>query len=83
MGDYQVLRVTGTAIPNALAALSLRIRDLTGERPSLYFSWGELSPALYLVKYLLSGRGDIAPLTREILRRVESDPERRPIVHAA
>ena len=83
VGDYQVLRVTGTAIPNALAALSLRIRDLTGERPHLYFSWGELSPALYLVKYLLSGRGDIAPLTREILRRVEHDPERRPIVHAA
>ncbi len=83
VGDYQVLRVTGTAIPNALAALSLRIRDLTGEQPHLYFSWGELNPALYLVKYLLSGRGDIAPLTREILRRVEQDPERRPIVHAA
>ena len=80
---YQVLRVTGTAIPNAIAALSLRVRDLTGERPHLYFSWGELNPALYLVKYLLSGRGDIAPLTREILRRVEPDPERRPTVHAA
>lgn len=83
VGDYQVLRVTGTAIPNALAALALRVRDLTGERPHLYFSWGELHPALYLVKYLLSGRGDIAPLTREILRRVEPNPDRRPIVHAA
>ena len=83
VGDYQVLRVTGTAIPNAIAALALRVRDLTGERPHLYFSWGELNPALYLVKYLLSGRGDIAPLTREILRRVEPDPERRPTVHAA
>jgi hypothetical protein len=83
VGDYQVLRVTGTAIPNALAAVALRIRDLTGERPHLYFSWGELHPGLFLVKYLLSGRGDIAPLTREILRRVEPDPDRRPIVHAA
>ena len=52
-------------------------------RPHLYFNWGELNPALYLVKFLLSGKGDIAPLTREILRRVEPDPERRPTVHAA
>ena len=83
VGEYQVLRVTGTAIPNAIAALSLKIRDLTGERPHLYFSWGELNPALYVIKYFLSGKGDIAPLTREILRRVEPDPERRPTVHAA
>ncbi len=83
VGEYEVLRVTGTAIPNALAALALRIRDLTGERPHLYFNWGELNPALYLVKFLLSGKGDIAPLTREILRRVEPDPEKRPTVHAA
>lgn len=83
IGDYQILRVTGTAIPNAIAALALRIRDLTGERPHLYFSWGEQHPGLFLVKYLLSGRGDIAPLTREILRRVEPDPELRPTVHAA
>ncbi len=83
VGEYQVLRVTGTAIPNAIAALALRIRDLTGERPHLYFSWGEQHPGLFLIKYLFSGRGDIAPLTREILRRVEPDPDRRPTVHAA
>ena len=83
VGGYQILRVTGTAIPNALAALSLRVRDLTGERPHLYFNWGERNPAIYLVKFLLSGKGDIAPLTREILRRVEPDPEKRPAVHAA
>lgn len=83
VGKHQVLKVTGTAVPNAIAALSLRIRDLTGERPHVYFSWGERHPAKYLVKYLFSGRGDTAPLTREILRRVEPDPERRPVVHVA
>ncbi len=83
VGKYQVLRVTGTAVPNALAAVSLRVRDLTRERPHLYFNWGENHPGLFLVKYLLSGKGDIAPLTREILRRVEPDPEARPAVHAA
>ena len=83
VGEHQILRVTGTAIPNSIAAVALRIRDLTGDRPHLYFNWGELNPALYLVKFLLSGKGDIAPLTREILRRVEPDPDRRPTVHAA
>lgn len=83
IGKHQVLKVTGTAVPNAIAALALRIRDLTGERPHVYFNWGERHPAKYLVKYLFSGRGDTAPLTREILRRVEPDPERRPVVHVA
>ncbi|WP_420810108.1 amino acid transporter [Fimbriimonas ginsengisoli] len=83
VGPYQVLRITGTAVPNAIAALALKIRDLTNERPHIYFNWGERHPALYLVKYLFSGRGDIAPLTREILRRIEPDPEKRPAVHVA
>lgn len=83
VGQYQVLRATGNAVPNAIAALALFVRDLTGERPHIYFNWGELHPGLYLVKYLFSGQGDIAPLTREILRRIEPDPERRPVVHAA
>jgi hypothetical protein len=83
VGPYQVLRATGTAVPNAIAAVALRVRDLTNERPHLYFNWGERHPALYLVKYLLFGQGDTAPLTREILRRVEPDAEKRPAVHVA
>ena len=83
VGEHRILRVTGTAIPNSIAALALRVRDLTGDRPHLYFNWGELNPALYLMKFLLSGKGDIAPLTREILRRVEPDPNRRPAIHVS
>lgn len=83
VGPYKVLKTTGTAVPNAIAALALRVRDLTGQRPHIYFNWGERHPAKYLVKYLFSGRGDTAPLTREILRRVEPDPEKRPAVHVA
>jgi hypothetical protein len=83
IGPYQVLRATGTAVPNAIAALALRVRDLTGQRPHLYFNWGERHPGLYLLKYMFFGQGDTAPLTREILRRVDPDPESRPAVHVA
>ena len=54
---------------------------LSSERPSVYFNWGEGNPVLHLVKYLLLGHGDMPPLTREILRRVEPDQSLRPAVY--
>jgi hypothetical protein len=83
VGGYRVLRAEGSAVPNGIAALLLHLQRLTGRRPHVYFNWGESSPILFLIRYLLSGQGDIAPVTREILRRVEPDPDKRPVVHAA
>ena len=80
---YKVLRATGVAVPNSLAALLLHLGRLTGKRAHAYFNWGERGPGAYLMKFLFSGEGDIAPLTREILRRCESDPELRPVIHVA
>jgi hypothetical protein len=80
---HRVLRATGVAVPNSLAALLLHIGKLTGKRAHAYFNWGERGPGAYLLKFLFSGEGDIAPLTREILRRVEADPNLRPVIHVA
>ena len=69
------------AIPNAIAALLLHIRDRTGKIPHVYFGWTEGNPVTYLLKFLAFGEGDTAPVTREVLRQAEADPLRRPRVH--
>ncbi|MDB5312461.1 MAG: putative amino acid transporter [Gemmataceae bacterium] len=81
VGPHRILRAEATAVPNGIAALLLYLRDVTGKRPSVYFNWGEGNPLLHLIRYLLSGHGDTAPLTREIIRRTEPDQRRRPAVY--
>ncbi len=81
IGDYRVLQARAAAVPNAIAAFSLYARDRTGTIPHVYFGWTEGNPLKYLARFILFGEGDIAPLTHEILRKAEPDPERRPAVH--
>jgi hypothetical protein len=78
---YKVLRTEAPAVPNAIAALLLHLRDSTGKIPHVYFGWSEGNPIMYLARYILFGEGDTAPVTREILRQAEEDPELRPSVH--
>ncbi|MBN3948254.1 MAG: APC family permease [Nostoc sp. NMS7] len=81
VGDYRILRAESAAVPNAIAALLLYIRDQTGKIPHVYFGWVEGNPIQYLLRFILFGEGDIAVVTREVLRRAEKNPHRRPGVH--
>ncbi|MFF4658269.1 amino acid transporter [Streptomyces sp. NPDC001381] len=78
---YRVLTLESSSIPNALAALLLHTRDTTGCTPHIYFEWTEGSPFANFLRFFLFGQGEVAPVTREVLREAEPDRARRPRVH--
>lgn len=79
--DFQILRTESPAVPNAIAAFLIFLRNETGKLPHVYFGWSEGNPVSYLLKYIAFGEGDTAPVTHEVLRQAEKDPAQRPIVH--
>ncbi|MFX0579355.1 amino acid transporter [Nocardia nepalensis] len=78
---YRILSVEATAIPNSIAAILLAIRDRTGLEPHVYFEWTEGNPLVNLLKFLFVGEGEVAPVTREIIRRAVPNPAERPHMH--
>ncbi len=81
VGGYRVLRAESSVVPNAIAAFLLYLRDRTGKIPHAYFRWGSKNPIAYLFDYVAFGKGDTAPVTREVLRQAEPDEEMRPAIH--
>jgi hypothetical protein len=81
VGSYRILRAESAAVPNAIAAILLDIRDQTNHLPHAYFGWVEGNPIQYLLRFILFGEGDIAVVTREVLRKAEKKPSRRPGIH--
>ncbi|GHB29229.1 amino acid transporter [Streptomyces umbrinus] len=80
-GRYRVLTLESSSVPNALAALVLHVRDTTGCIPHIYFEWTEGNPFTNFLRFFLFGQGEVAPVTREVLREAEPDRARRPRVH--
>lgn len=81
VAQANILRVTATTIPNSIAAIMLWLRDHTGIVPHAYMEWTEGGPFLHAAQFLMFGKGETAPIAREILRTHEEDRSLRPFVH--
>ena len=81
VGTHRILRAKSAAVPNAIAATLLHLRDTTHRLPHIYFGWMEGNPLEFMLRFLLFGEGDIPVTTREVLRKAEPDHERRPGVY--
>jgi hypothetical protein len=80
---YRVLQVKSGNVPGTAAAVLLAIRDATGVIPDIYFEWTEGNPINNMLRFLVTGKGEVAPVTREVLRESEPNPKRRPAVHVS
>jgi hypothetical protein len=69
-GSNRVLHAKSPAVANAIAALLIQLKRMTG-------------CIINLMRFIFLGEGDTAPLTHEILRRAIKDPAQRPIVHVS
>jgi hypothetical protein len=81
VGRYRILRASSPAVPNAIAAILIHIRDMTGRLPHVYFNWTEGNPIGHMFRFLIFGEGDVPPVTHEVLRHSIADPQQRRFVH--
>lgn len=78
-GRY-VLKISGAAsISHTLAALALEMAK-TGRPPEIHFGWTDETPWSGTLGFLLFGEGNVPWMVRELIRRAEPKPERRPLI---
>jgi hypothetical protein len=83
LGRHAILQAEGPVVPNAIAALLIYLEKATGKIPHGYFQWTEGNPIGNLLRFLILGEGDVAPITHEVLRRAIPDPQHRPVIHVS
>ena len=81
MNARATIRVNAVVILTLGMAFAITLVLSWGKRPHCYFGWTEGNPLVYLIRYILFGEGDAAPVTREVLREAEPDPKQPPAIH--
>lgn len=81
-GRY-VMKIThASSIAHTLAAVALEMAKV-GRPPEIHFGWTEETPWSGTLGFLLFGEGNIPWMVRELLRKAEPDPDRRPFIVVA
>ncbi|MCU1233948.1 MAG: putative amino acid transporter [Candidatus Solibacter sp.] len=83
IGRHAVLHARSPVVANAIAALLIELEKKAGKVPHGYFQWTEGNPVGNLLRFLILGEGDVAPITHEVLRRAIPDPAHRPVIHVS
>src|SRR5205823_11929267 len=75
-----IIRITRAAsIAHVLAAAALELSKV-GKPPEIHFGWSNETPIAANMNFLLFGQGNVPWMVRELIRKAERDPERRPPV---
>jgi hypothetical protein len=76
----EVIRVCRcNSIAHVIAAIGLAFREV-GDPPEVHFTWSDQSPISANIHFLLWGQGNIPWLVRDLVRKAEPNPARRPRV---
>ncbi len=76
-GRFILYVTSGASIPHVIAAVALELSKV-GKPPEIHFGWSDESPLTANLNFLLFGQGNVPWMVRELIRKAEPDPERRP-----
>lgn len=76
-GRFILKIVRCASIAHVIAAVGLELSKV-GKPPEIHFGWSDESPVVANLGFLLFGEGNVPWMVRELIRKAEPDPERRP-----
>lgn len=75
-----IIKVTHcVSIAHVIATLALELSKV-GKPPEIHFGWSDESPLAANLRFVLFGEGNVPWMVRELIRRAEPQPEKRPLV---
>jgi hypothetical protein len=79
-GDKFIIRLTNcVSVAHTIALVAIELAK-GGAPPEIHFGWSERSPFTASLDFVLFGEGNVPWMVRELIRRAEPDPKRRPRV---
>jgi hypothetical protein len=81
-GRYVMKISHAASIAHTLAAVALEMAKV-GKPPEIHFGWTEETPWSGVLGFLLFGEGNVPWMVRELIRKAEPIPEKRPFIVVA